>query len=579
MDTAQQIDFKPDKYLAISNIKAREELELLLQDPRFQCSERNKKFLRFVSEELFAGRERALKAYCIAVDVFGRPPSFDASTDPIVRIEATRLRSALAHYYELHGRDRDVSIELPKGRYVPVFSDRLRDTYEWADHPGKTEFPASETTATGSVQRRTTRPSNAMFLKRVGLGTGLCGGIALFAFYLLSSMDHTAISQRPSLSVDLVPDDSQNSEAVALRDTLISALSGFGTLRLLAPDTYTSSTDEDTAAASPRGRYRLVLKYSSDSVQRIVWWQVVDQQTGEALESNSDSVAVDATLSADPTERLVPRLARRIASMDGVINTVEASQDLQHPTLGNGCVLRANLALGTREEQALEQARHCLERTLQQRPYDADSHAMLALVLLSIDLQIGATDLTTAAKDHADRAVALGPLSSRSLVAKMMAEFRAGHVEAAVSAGRRAVALNPYDTKSGAAFARILYSSGDWNEATKLASDVLEIDGLPLVDAEWTLAFDAYRRGQFGEVLMRLRRDTSRPCYLTDLLLTAALARLGREEEASGMISDIRQVRPDFERSFHADMSRRHLDPQLTSGLAQGLQLAGLRLQ
>ncbi|MET2828403.1 tetratricopeptide repeat protein [Mesorhizobium shangrilense] len=475
MDTTHEIDLEPEKYLVVSYAEAWKELEFLLLDPRFHCSDRNKRFLRCVSEELFAGRESALKAYCIAVDVFGRPSSFDASTDPIVRIEATRLRSALTHYYESSGRDRDISIELPKGRYVPVFSRQARDTSERCDRPGIMQFHAGETAATGAVPRRGVGP-NTITLLKLGLGMVLCGGIVLFANYPLSSPVHTAISERPSLSVDLMPDDPQDLGAIVLRDTLISALSGFGTLHLLAPDTYTSSTIEDASAAPLRSRYRLVLKYSSDRIQRSVWWQVIDEQTGEALESNRDSVRVDAASSIDPTELLVSRLAARIASGDGVIDAVEASQDLKHPTLGNGCVLRANRALSTRSAQALRQARSCLERTLQHRPYDADTHAMLALVLLSIDPEGASKDVTAAAEEHADRAVALGPQSSRSLMAKMMAEFRAGNREAAISAGRSAMTLNPYDTKLVATFARILYSTGERNEAAMLASKALEID-------------------------------------------------------------------------------------------------------
>src|SRR5262245_818433 len=99
----------------VSDHDARQELERILSDPEFQCTVRHQKFLRFVTEEWFQGRGVAVKAYTIAVDVFGRPPSFDPSTDPIVRIEATRLRAALTRYYELHGKGQPVRIVLPKG--------------------------------------------------------------------------------------------------------------------------------------------------------------------------------------------------------------------------------------------------------------------------------------------------------------------------------------------------------------------------------------------------------------------------------------------------------------------------------
>jgi tetratricopeptide (TPR) repeat protein len=578
VDPSQEDCLKPSEYLAVTHERAREELETLLSEPLFHCSERNKKFLRFISEELFAGRESALKAYSIAVDVFGRPPSFDASTDPIVRIEATRLRSALARYYELYGQDREVSIELPKGRYVPMFSRHVREPGEWADHPGGKQPRFEAHTALESTPTQAIGRGVRTILKRTGLAGVALLGVALFAgVNLLNGLNSMPVSERPSLSVDL--DGSDDHEAVALRDSLMAALSGFSTLRLSTPDLYTASTT-DRASAVPKGsNYRLVLKYSSDASLKTVWWQIIDQQTGEALQSGNERVSVDAISSADRSELLVSRLAARIASANGVINSIEATRDLEHPTLGNGCVLRAGLALNMRTPQLLEQARRCLERTLEQQPYDADAHAMLAPVLLSIDSVETPTALTAAAHEHASRAVALAPESSRAFMAKMMVEFQTGHLEAAISAGRRAVALNPYNTSIEAKFARILYSAGKLDEGVKLASKALETDGLPLADAEWTLAFDAYRRGQFGEVMLRLQRTTDRPCYVTDLLMAATLASLGRDQEAFAVVSGIRKTRPDFERSFLFDMSRRHLDPQLVAALGKGLESAGVRHQ
>ena len=58
------------------------------------------------------------------MEVFGRDESFDPQNDPVVRIEAGRLRRALEHYYLLSGKDDPVFIEIPKGGYVPTFTAR-----------------------------------------------------------------------------------------------------------------------------------------------------------------------------------------------------------------------------------------------------------------------------------------------------------------------------------------------------------------------------------------------------------------------------------------------------------------------
>ncbi len=90
----------------------------------FDVPERARKFLRYVVEETLAGRAERIKAYSIALEVFGRDDSFDAQSDPVVRVEAGRLRRALERYY-LTGGNRDrILITIPKGGYVPTFAMR-----------------------------------------------------------------------------------------------------------------------------------------------------------------------------------------------------------------------------------------------------------------------------------------------------------------------------------------------------------------------------------------------------------------------------------------------------------------------
>ncbi|MBY8916860.1 hypothetical protein KVG22_09690 [Nitratireductor sp. R6] len=99
-------------------------MDALLQSPDFRASDRNRRFLRFVVEETLAGRADRIKAFTIAVDVFGRDASFDATVDPIVRIAAGQLRKSLRDYYAGPGKADPVHISIPLGAYVPVFERR-----------------------------------------------------------------------------------------------------------------------------------------------------------------------------------------------------------------------------------------------------------------------------------------------------------------------------------------------------------------------------------------------------------------------------------------------------------------------
>ena len=100
-------------------------LEQLLSWPGLARSPQLAKFLNYIVKAKLSGDEASIKAYAIAVDVFGRPQSFDPQSDPIVRVQARRLRAALEEYYRGEGLDSPVRIFLPVGRYVPEF--RYRD--------------------------------------------------------------------------------------------------------------------------------------------------------------------------------------------------------------------------------------------------------------------------------------------------------------------------------------------------------------------------------------------------------------------------------------------------------------------
>ena len=71
-------------------------LERILASPDFHASARNRRFLEYLVEETLAGRADQLKGLTLAIDVFGRDAAaFDPERDPVVRIEAAKLRRSL----------------------------------------------------------------------------------------------------------------------------------------------------------------------------------------------------------------------------------------------------------------------------------------------------------------------------------------------------------------------------------------------------------------------------------------------------------------------------------------------------
>jgi hypothetical protein len=114
-----------ERHVSPSPSAARAALERLIESAPFSGAPQLTAFLRFVVEAALDGRAETIKAYTVAVEALGRPESFDPASNAIVRVEAGRLRAALARFYDGDGVDDPVVIDLPRGSYVPEF--RWRD--------------------------------------------------------------------------------------------------------------------------------------------------------------------------------------------------------------------------------------------------------------------------------------------------------------------------------------------------------------------------------------------------------------------------------------------------------------------
>src|SRR5215472_597987 len=99
--------------------EVREALERVLASPGF-ASKRRGDLLRYLVERTLEGDSQALSEYSIALDVFGKPKSFDPRRESTVRAEMSRVRKALAEYYENGSRDT-TRFEFPTGGYAPAF--------------------------------------------------------------------------------------------------------------------------------------------------------------------------------------------------------------------------------------------------------------------------------------------------------------------------------------------------------------------------------------------------------------------------------------------------------------------------
>lgn len=105
--------------LSINEVRA--ELARVLSSELFLKSPQLSRFLRFCVDETLAGQQDCLKEQVLGTDVFRRSAPFDPRLDPIVRVEARRLRSKLEQYYTGEGAMNPVILSFLRGDYVPRF--------------------------------------------------------------------------------------------------------------------------------------------------------------------------------------------------------------------------------------------------------------------------------------------------------------------------------------------------------------------------------------------------------------------------------------------------------------------------
>jgi tetratricopeptide (TPR) repeat protein len=442
----------------------RAQLDRVLASDIFRSAPQLTSFLSYVVEQALAGRAGELKGYTIAVEAFGRPADFDPQSDPIVRVEAGRLRKALNLYFAADGVRDPVRIAIPVGAYVPSFT-RLGFPESEAAAAAAAVEPAQPAPVAAKPWRIWAYAAAALILTaaitlvaRHQIGTGPEPGVTM------SSGD----AQAPRPATTVAPDQSASPQAAepvaapaslpviavviagdivdpAVEDAarlfmrhLVDTMARFDDLLVVkTPGTalrpeegadYVLSLNTSRAGDKVEGFVRL----SAAKDGRVVW-----TTSGErTLEAMSDGMEL---------RELAQRLAIRLAQPFGILHA-----DLRLATLppGIGCIYQAlNFRRHMKADDHLA-ARNCLDALVARDPdfHPAWSH----LALLTADEY--ASGLNARSGSPLDRALAaaitavrLAPASARAHQALMEAQFLRGMTEEALKSGREALTRNPFD--------------------------------------------------------------------------------------------------------------------------------------
>ncbi len=130
--------------MTINNELIIAELNALLTNSRFRSRKVIKAFLHYAVHETLAGRGCDLNQQSIATQALGKTLDFSPTYNPLVRIEAGRLRKLLQEHYDDTNNHNLVMITMPKGTYQTSFLLLNRPSKITPPMPDGFVFPVTE---------------------------------------------------------------------------------------------------------------------------------------------------------------------------------------------------------------------------------------------------------------------------------------------------------------------------------------------------------------------------------------------------------------------------------------------------
>lgn len=437
-------------------------LDRMLASELFRGSPQLGAFLRFVVEAALRGESDRLKGYTIGVEALGRGEGFDPQLDPIVRVEATRLRRTIERYYAGPGADESVVIELLRGSYVPAFRRRAIEA----------SAAAPLTNANGRFAGVSRWRLALIPLAALLVVAALAVATVAWRFHYRQADSPVAVQPggggtrtagngMPTLAVEpFETAGAPGPQAIspsALSGKLRDAFARFEAINILAQppakEPPEAAQGANTAPAPDAIDYRLggLIEYHADrstsvrvrllevGSRRVVW-----SRTLPHLQAKEDRTDIE--------EAIVAELATALLNPWGVIRSRERVRlmSTQNGDPRYRCILEASEAFRSADPAHMQSARTCLERQTEANPNFAIGFAYLGgIYAREFTLGYESRDDSTPPLDRAlraaRRAVELSPESSRAYMILFTILFVRREIPAAFAAGDKAMALNSYD--------------------------------------------------------------------------------------------------------------------------------------
>lgn len=465
-----------------------QQLEAIFASEAFAAAPKMRSLLRYLVDATLAGDADRLKGYAIGVDVFERGAAFDAATDPIVRVQAGRLRKLLDAYYLTSGQADPVRIEIPKGGYAVTLTARDEAAAAGADAardagdpvaaaggrgaaPAEPDAPppAAADAERTSVFRRWTqvlRGGKAVtWTDAIGpravvpVGLLALGLAALFAVLYVAQTRAPEPPAAPApdeaITLAVLPftnmskDETHIHFAHGLSDALTTALARVKSISVASRTSafqYREATDlrqvgrdlgvgyiVEGGLQHDGERMRLNVQLIDATTGAHVWAQDYDRMAGDEFAIQSELVR---TLAAEIRPQLYGAAKR--AMKDRPPQSATAWQLYMQATWMPG---EAHNSLAWEKERVA-----IAQRALTLAPKLGQAHSVLAdklAFLANVDPPSDTPDAVAASADHARRAVELAAGDADVMFNVSIHHWHAGRIQESVDATQRTLELDP----------------------------------------------------------------------------------------------------------------------------------------
>jgi adenylate cyclase len=428
-------------------------------------------------------------------------------------------------------------------------------------------------------------------------------GLAWFVYNHLpapSSVGATTV-QGPTVAVlpfdNLTGDPAQATFADGLSEELISDLSRFQELRVLARNT-TFTYKGKAVDVSEVGR-KLNANYVIEGSVRHVGNQIkataqlIDVADGNHVWSENyerDATATDLAIQ----DEVAGRISGSVGTWFGAIARTELERSRGKPVTdltAYECMVGAAAAARLQEaSEPMRRARACLESLVQHEPNYADAWSMLALVRYvqrpfgagldppeseDLDKRAYLVDLTMQA---ASRAVQLAPQNAFARASLARAYFLACQGDQLRVEAEKAIALNPNDATTLGSLGSLLGFTGQWDLGVAMTKKAITLRGADTPNWYWRVLFnDDWFHGRYQQALDSAQKALVEQSWLDQMNMAYALSSLGRIDEAKAHVATLLKLKPDLNiRQVMAYQKMWCIEPAYREKQANALRQAGL---